>query len=301
MPNRPIVPCLWLDDQAEAAAAFYIGAFPAGRLIATSRYPADNPTPSGKPPGSVLAVEFEVAGQRFTALNGGPRFSINPSISFFVHVDSPDEAERVFARLAEGGQVLMPIAAYPWSERFGWAKDRFGVSWQVITGRREPNGATIVPCLMFSGAQHRNAEPAIGHYTRIFPNSRVGLLERYAAGEGTEGTIKHGRFVLDGQEMVVMDSHMDHGFGFNEGLSLQVMCEDQATLDHYWAALAEGGAPSQCGWLKDRFGVSWQITPAAMAGLLASGDAQANARAFKAMLGMQKLEIAAIEAAFRGA
>jgi len=142
---RPIVPCLWLDDDAEAAAAFYTATFPDGRITAVSYYPESFDAPGGQPRGSVLTVEFEVAGQRFTALNGGPMFTLNPSISFFVFVDSPDEADRLFAALLEGGTALMPIDTYPWSERYGWVKDRFGVSWQVLAGPRQPGGAMLVP------------------------------------------------------------------------------------------------------------------------------------------------------------
>jgi predicted 3-demethylubiquinone-9 3-methyltransferase (glyoxalase superfamily) len=132
MPPRPIVPCLWFDDQAEEAARFYTATFPDGRITAVSRYPESVDNPGRKPRGSVLTVEVEVAGQRFTALNGGPRFVINPSVSFFVHVATPDEATRLFSALAEDGKVLMPIDAYPWSPRYGWLKDRFGLSWQVV-------------------------------------------------------------------------------------------------------------------------------------------------------------------------
>ena len=108
------------------------------------------------------------------------------------------------------------------------------------------------------------------------------------------GTIKHGRFCLAGQPMAAMDSHIDHGFTFNEGVSFQVLCADQAEVDHYWAALCEGGAPGRCGWLKDRFGVSWQVVPSQLAGRL---TADAGGRVFKALLGMDKLDLDALEAA----
>jgi predicted 3-demethylubiquinone-9 3-methyltransferase (glyoxalase superfamily) len=300
MTRRPIVPCLWFDSQAEEAAAFYTRTFPDGRVTAVSRYPENMDNPSGKPRGSVLTVEFELDGQRFTALNGGPHFVINPSISFFARVDTAEAADALFALLAAGGQVLMPLDAYPWSERYAWVQDRFGVSWQVIAGRREPGMDSLVPCLMFAGAQHGRAEEALRAYAAIFPDSRVGTLERYGAGEGPEDTIKHGRVTLAGQELIAMDSHMEHGFTFNEGLSLQVYCVDQAELDRYWVALAAGGAEGPCGWLTDRFGVSWQVVPVDIAEWLASDDAAARDRAFAAMLAMGKLDVAALRAAFRG-
>jgi len=130
--DRPIVPCLWFDDQAESAAAFYVATFPGGRVTGISHFPESFDAPGGLRRGSVLTVEFEIAGQRFTALNGGPMFTLYPSISFFVFVDTPAEADRLFSALADGGTALMPIDRYPWSERYGWVQDRFGVSWQVV-------------------------------------------------------------------------------------------------------------------------------------------------------------------------
>jgi predicted 3-demethylubiquinone-9 3-methyltransferase (glyoxalase superfamily) len=300
MSSHMIVPCVWLDDQAEQAAAFYVRTFPGGRITATSRYPESTDNPSGRPRGSVLTVELEVAGRRFTLLNGGPLFVLNPSISFFVHVDMPAEADRLFAPLAEGGQVLMPLDTYPWSERYGWVQDRFGVNWQVMAGRRPAGGATIVPCFMFSGPQHGRAEEAMRAYAGIFPGGRIVDVERYAPGEGPEGTVKHGRFVLAGQDLVAMDSHLAHGITFNEALSLQVMCEDQATLDRTWAALGAGGEHGPCGWLKDRFGLSWQVVPTGIARWMAGEDVAARDRAFAAMLTMGKLDIAALERAYAG-
>jgi len=153
-----------------------------------------------------------------------------------------------------------------------------------------------VPCIWLDD----QAEEAIELYTGIFPDSHVETLERYAAAEGPEGTLKHGRFTLDGQDMVAMDSHVTHGITFSEALSLQVMCADQSEVDRYWEALAKGGEHGPCGWLKDRFGFSWQIVPESISEYLASHDVAARDRAFQAMLGMQKLDIAALKAAFEG-
>jgi predicted 3-demethylubiquinone-9 3-methyltransferase (glyoxalase superfamily) len=169
-----------------------------------------------------------------------------------------------------------------------------------MVGGRSAKGSTIVPCLMFAGPVHGKAEAAVQHYARIFPEGHIVKVERYRAGEGPEGTIKHGKFALAGQELVAMDSHVDHGFTFNEGLSLQVMCEDQKELDYYWDTLSEGGKKGPCGWLKDCFGVSWQIVPSRISEWMTSEDTAARDRAFGAVIRMEKLEIAAIQSAFDG-
>lgn len=283
----PIVPCLWFDDEAEAAATLYTQAL-GGKIHAISRVMADNP--SGKPKGSVLTVEFEAGGLPFTALNGGPQFKIGPNISFFVFVQTPAEASRVWAALEQGGTAMMPIDAYPWSERYGWIQDRFGVSWQVMTSR-DHAGPMIVPCFMFAGPVHGRAREAMRAWCEAFPGSTIERVEEYGKDEGPPGTVKHGRFVLSGTPFVAMDSHVSHQSTFTEGLSLQVRCADQQQLDHFWSALGAGGAEGQCGWLKDRFGVSWQVIPSNIGKLLKSEAA------FKAMLGMKKLDIAALERA----
>jgi predicted 3-demethylubiquinone-9 3-methyltransferase (glyoxalase superfamily) len=294
------VPCIWLDDQAEEAAHLYTSLFDDAGITAVTRYPESMDNPGGKPRGSVLTVELELAGQPFTALNGGPQFVLNPTISLFVFVATPGEVDRLFAGLAEAGAVMMPLDEYPWSSRYAWVQDRFGVSWQLML-ESQRRATTIAPCLMFSGTVHGRAEEAIERYCEIFPGGRIDTLARYQAEEGPEGTIKHGRFLLGGQEMIAMDSHVDHGVSFNEALSLQVVCRDQQEIDHYWEALSEGGEKGPCGWLRDRFGVSWQVSAEDFAELLTSEDTAARDRAFAAMLGMTKLDIASIRAAFDGA
>jgi predicted 3-demethylubiquinone-9 3-methyltransferase (glyoxalase superfamily) len=297
---QAIVPCLWMDDQAQTAAALYTSVFPGGSIQATAYYPNEGTNPAGRPAGSILTVDFEIAGMRFTALNGGPMFKIGPSISFFFHAESPEQAASIFTSLAQGGNVFMPLDAYPWSPCYGWVGDRFGVPWQIITGRPPRGQARIVPCLMFSDAQRGRAHEAIEAYTGIFPESSVQALEHYAESEGPQEYIKHGRFALAGQDFVAMDSHIPHGFAFNEGISLQIMCADQSEVDRYWNELTKGGAEEPCGWLKDAFGVSWQVVPRSIAQWMNHPDPQARDRGFAAMMRMSKPDIAALEAAMRG-
>ncbi|MDE3738627.1 MULTISPECIES: VOC family protein [Pseudomonas] len=119
-----IVPCLWFDDQAEAAANFYVGIFPNSRITAMSRYGEAGRDVHGKEPGSVLTVDFELDGQRFTALNGGPVFTFNEAVSFQIHCDDQEELDHYWDKLSAGGD--------PSAQQCGWLKDRFGLSWQVV-------------------------------------------------------------------------------------------------------------------------------------------------------------------------
>lgn len=295
MTHDSIVPCLWFDDDAEAAAALYTRVFAGGRVTATSRYPAEGENPSKKAPGSVLTVEVELCGQAFSLLNGGPHFTKTASISFYALLPTVDDVDRVFNALADGGKVMMPLDAYPWSERFGWVQDRHGVSWQVM---REGTSPTIAPGFMFSDAHHGEAQAAMAHWTRALG----GTVDDVAFHDGKTGpkdTVFHARFTLRGVPMRAIDSAMKHGFTFNEGVSIQVLCADQGEIDHVWDALLDGGGtPSMCGWLKDRFGVSWQVVPREVTRWMTTSDARARDRAFAAMMPMRKIDIATIETAF---
>lgn len=297
--HRRISPCLWFDDQAQAAAAFYTQVLPGGRERGRSHYPQTGENPSGKPAGSVLTVDFEAAGLGFTALNGGPIFKPNPSISFFVELGSQAEVDRIHGALAEGGMDLMPLDSYPWSPRYGWVQDRFGVSWQVMLAR-DGQAPAIVPALMFSGATFGKARAALHQYAEVFPAGRILMDQPLPEGSVPAGGMMYGRALLDGQDLVAMDSPQEHAFGFDEGLSLQVYCHDQAEVDHFWEQLGAGGEHGPCGWLKDRFGISWQVVPEAIGHWMSSTDSAARDRAFAAMMAMGKLDIVALEAAFRG-
>jgi predicted 3-demethylubiquinone-9 3-methyltransferase (glyoxalase superfamily) len=151
----------------------------------------------------------------------------------------------------------------------------------------------IVPCLWFD----TQAEEAATFYVSVFPNSRVTRLDYYGdAGPRPAGTVITAEFELDGKPFVALNGGPE--FTFDEAVSLQVLCQDQAEVDHYWNALtADGGEESQCGWLKDRFGFSWQIVPVRLTELLRDPDPGRSARAMQAMLRMQKIVIADLEAA----
>lgn len=157
----------------------------------------------------------------------------------------------------------------------------------------------IVPCLWFDS----EAEAAAEHYVSIFPNAKILKVARYTeVGKefhGKEaGTAMTVSFELDGQPFTALNGGSQ--FKFSEAISLQIMCESQAEVDHYWDRLCEGGKPGPCGWLTDKFGLSWQVTPTALGRLLSGSDPAGVQRASQAMFQMQKLDIAALQRAYDG-
>jgi predicted 3-demethylubiquinone-9 3-methyltransferase (glyoxalase superfamily) len=151
---------------------------------------------------------------------------------------------------------------------------------------------TITPCLWFD----TEGEEAANFYTSIFPNSRIVEIARYgSAGPRAEGTVMTVDFELDGQSFVALNGGPE--FSFSEALSLQVSCKDQEEVDAFWSKLSEGGEEGPCGWLKDKFGLSWQIAPTVLSELLSDPDREKSQRVMAAMLKMSKIEIEALERA----
>jgi predicted 3-demethylubiquinone-9 3-methyltransferase (glyoxalase superfamily) len=300
---QKITPCLWFDDQAEEAAGFYTSLFGQSRIDAVSRYTAEGFEIHGRPEGTVMTVAFELAGYRFVALNGGPHFSFSPAISFYVVHETEAEVDKLWEGLSDGGAVLMELGKYPWSEKYGWLSDKYGLSWQISLGKIADVGQVITPSLLFVGDQCGRAEEAIDLYTSVFDNSSITGILRFGADEAPneEGTVKHAQFTLGGEVIMAMDSAFDHGFSFNEAVSLMIECGSQEEVDHFWKTLAEGGGEEGvCGWLKDRFGVSWQVVPASLNPMLRDSDGERAARVTEAMLKMTKLDIGALERAYAG-
>ena len=289
---QKITPFLWFNDKAEAAAELYASSFRSGKITNVSRYGDEMPQLAGK----VMIVNFEIAGEEFMALNGGPEFSFTPAVSFFVNCRTEEEVDALWARLSEGGQALMELGRYPFSPKFGWLNDKFGVSWQInLAGQPQK----IAPFLMFVGEQNGKAEEGMRFYTSLFENSRIENIDRYGPGEGEkEGAVRHGRFTLHGQEFMALDSGLQHQFTFTPATSLFVTCEGQAEVDRLWAELTADGKEGQCGWLEDRYGVSWQIVPRALGELMNDPDPEKARRVTNAMLQMKKIDIAGLRRAY---
>lgn len=297
--TQKITPNLWFDGNADAAADFYVSAFPDSKIITTSHYP--NSAEEGLADfqkdlaGKVLTVEFELGGLRFTAINAGPEFTFNPSISFMVNFDpSRDEQARehldeLWAKLIDGGEALMPLDAYPFSKRYGWVKDKYGLTWQLsLTDPAGEPRPFIIPSLLFSGKQTNRAEEAIKFYLSVFKDAEQGTLARYPedSGPAKAGSLMFADFTLAGQWFAAMDSGIEMDAPFNEAVSLSVACKDQAEIDAFWEKLSTVPEAEQCGWCKDQFGVSWQVVPENTAELLQKPNGFAH------MMQMKKLVIA---------
>jgi len=293
---QKISPHLWFDTQAREAGNFYTSVFDNSRVKSVTTL--DN-TPSG----SVDIVDVELCGQPFTFLAAGPLFKFNPSISFLVSCETKAEVDVLWRSLSDGGTPMMELGEYPFSEHYGWVQDRYGLSWQVMFAGGREIEQKITPVLMFTGKQAGHCEDAIRFYTSVFRDARERGINRYGSGDAPdkEGTVRFGQFQLEGQQFAAMDSARPHGFAFNEAISLLVHCETQEDIDYYWERLSADPRAEQCGWLKDKYGLSWQITPTAMDEMLASGDKKKIAAVTAAFLKMKKFDIAKLKAVYDAA
>jgi len=301
--HHKITPHLWFDKEAREAAEFYVAAFGDGSKI--THFTTRHDTPSG----DAESVSFELAGQPFMAISAGPFFKFNPSISFFVNFDpSRDPHARknldaLWEKLSAGGCALMPLDKYPFSEHYGWVADKYGLSWQLILSNPagEPR-PVIVPSLLFVGQVYGKAEEAINFYMSVFKNTRLGNIQRYGKEQAPdkEGTVLFSDFMLEGQWFAAMDSAYEHNFAFNEAVSFIVHCETQSEIDEYWGKLSAVPESEQCGWLKDRYGLSWQIVPTVMDKMMRHGTREQIDRVTQTFLPMKKLEIAPLKRAFDG-
>ena len=295
--KQKIVPNLWFDKEAEEAVKFYTSLFKNSKINSRTRYPEAGQETHQKQAGSIMTIDFELEGYQLLALNGGPHFKFNPSVSLFVMCRDEAEINSLWNQLIEGGNVMLPLQAYEWSAAYGWLQDRYGLSWQLMIDDSEYKPEQrICPLLFFTGASHRKAEQAMNFYTSIFEDSKVEGIQKYVEEDENKyalGGVKHAQFQLQGETFMVMDSGMENDFPFNEAISFIVLCKDQQEIDKYWEQLTEGGDPQaqQCGWLKDKFGISWQVSPVGMEKLLNDPDKEKANRAMEAMLKMKKINI----------
>ncbi len=294
-----IIPCLWFDHNAQEAATFYTSLFDDSHITHITYYNGIGEEIHGKKDGEVMTVDFELAGENFQALNGGPEFQFTPAVSLFVTCESKVEVDKLWDALSTLGETLMPLDKYPWSERYGWVKDRYGLTWQVCQGElSQVNNKRIATSLLFAGNHYRQAEEAVKFYSSIFEPSQIHGIHHHVVGEQA-GAVAHAQFMLRDRLFMAMDSDFEHTFSFNEATSLMVLCKDQKQIDYYWEKLSADGDPNAqvCGWLKDKYGVSWQIVPEALLQLTHDNQTDKAKRVTQAYLKMRKIDVEVLEKA----
>ena len=307
---QKIIPHLWYDKEAKEAAEFYTSIFPDSKVTNIT-------TIQDTPSGDTDIVSFQVLGYSLVAISAGPFFKFNPSISFMINVDpsrEPDARKRIdemWEKLIDGGKALMPLDKYPFSEWYGWVQDKYGLTWQLIlTNPEGEEWPRIIPSMLFVGDVCGKAEEATDFYLSMFKDApsassgqvKCGAIARYPAGmePDKQGSVIFTDFMLEGQWFAAMDSAHKHEFAFNEAVSLIIKCDDQEEIDYYWEKLSSVPESEQCGWLKDKYGVSWQITPRALDEMMEKGTPEQIDRVTKAFLQMKKFDIAALQEAFEG-
>lgn len=250
MPQK-IIPFIRSNDNAAAMADYYLSIFPDAMLLSRNSF----------------VSTIEVFGSEISTLQGWPNTNatLNPSISFSLRIKDEALTKQLWDKLSDGGMVMMPYNSYEWSPAYGWCNDKFWVSRQIMYDNRDTTDShALVPSLMYIGKNNGKTAEAMEFYTTIFPDSGIDFTRPYGENQVWEDPthLNHAEFKLMNQQFIAMDSGMDHRFQFNEGVSLCVMCSGQQEVDYFWNSLtANGGEESQCGWLKDKYWVSWQITP----------------------------------------
>lgn len=281
-----IVPHLWFNDNAKEAVNFYRTLFDDSKMMLEQKLDG---TPSGE---NAAYYEFTLAGQLFGALNGGPHFTFNPAISISVNCETIEETEVLWQKLIEGGRALMPLQEYTFSKLYGWVEDKYGLSWQVIYTEGFEYEQKITMQLMFSGHMTGKANEAIKYYTDLFKDGVIGEFHEYEEGQAVQedAKISHANFSILDTEILASDNGTQTDYTFNEAISLMVLCVTQAEIDYYWEKLSADPEAEQCGWLKDKFGVSWQIVPANMNELMSRGTQAQIDAVTQEFLKMKKLD-----------
>lgn len=290
---QKIMPHLWFDKEAKEASEFYMSMFEDSKLL-------DHTILQGTPSGDCDMITLELGGQEFILLSAGPYFKFNPSVSFVIACQTIEEVEMLWSKLLEGGQELMPLDSYPFSEKYGWVMDKYGLSWQVMYLGVNQVKQKIIPTLMFVGEQCGKAEEAIQFYTSVLKGTKIKDILRYGmdASPNTPGTVQHMEFTLENVDFAAMDSAYDHEFSFNEAISIVINCDTQEEIDYYWDRLSAVPEAEQCGWLKDKYGFSWQVVPSIMYNMMREKDPVKLANITEAFLKMKKFDIAEMKKSY---
>jgi predicted 3-demethylubiquinone-9 3-methyltransferase (glyoxalase superfamily) len=273
--SNNLYPCLWFDGKISEATHFYCSLFENSKVHAQNN----------------IISKFEIEGTIVKLLNGGALFNINPSISFFVKFNTKAEIDKIWNAMLDGGKVMMALNTYPWSSYYGWIQDKYGMTWQFFEGNLQVNEQKIIPSMLFTNNVFGRAQEAVNFYTKVFTSSKINFIDNYTSKElPNTGKLKFGSFQLNNQQFAAMDGPgNNHAFQFNEGVSYILECDTQEQIDYYWEALSSDGFEGQCGWLKDKFGVSWQIIPIQLNQLMSNPETANKAR--EAFMKMNKFII----------
>ncbi|EOI05066.1 hypothetical protein UAY_00540 [Enterococcus moraviensis ATCC BAA-383] len=279
-------PCLWFDGKVEEAAEFYVNAFEQSKINKTDYY-VDS---EHQPKGSVLTIAMTLAGQEVILLNGGPEFDFTPAISFFVECETEEQIDRLWETLSHNGEVLMAFGSYPFSKKYGWLKDQYGVSWQLVLSETLQS---ISPSFLFSGEQFGKAEEAMNQWIEIFGDGKVEYMQK-----NPDGSVAQALFTMHGQPFRVMDSGESHDFTFTMATSFYVYCKDQEEIDRLWNAVTAKGKEWPCGWMEDEYGVCWQTVTVDMDTLFDNSDPERAYRVMQELYKMKRIDIAALRKAY---
>lgn len=279
-----IVPHIWFNQQAKEAVTFYTSLFSDSKIKYST-------TISNTPSGSIDIYSFQLMNVEFMAMNADSPFQLNQALSFFVYCGSESEIDRIYTNLSDGGTVLMSLNSYPWSKKYAFIIDKFGLSWQLdIDPINHPQ--KIVPTFLFVNEKMGRIKEAYSFYEAIFENPKLLVASPYDLSENLpDGTLLFAQFKLSNYIINTMSSKLSHDFDVNESISLMLYCQDQEAIDYYWGKLSNGGHEQACGWLKDRFGISWQIVSEEMDKMLTHPDKKTSDRVIAELLKMKKIDL----------
>lgn len=301
MRTQKIIPHLWFNNEVKEATNFYVNIFPDSKI-------ENIVTLHNTPSGDSEIVTFKLLDYSFMAINGGPYYKFTPAISFVMVFEEKDknaksEIKRIWDELISGGIARMPLQEYDFSKLYGWVEDKYGVNWQLmlVDGLNEED-KRIIPHLLFTEDVAGRAEEATNFYISNFKNSKRESIYKYPSGmePDKEGTVMFTDFYLEGICFAAADSAREHNYTFTPAISLIINCESQAEIDYYWDKLSYVKEAEACGWLVDKYGVSWQVNPALMDEMFSKATKDELARITKAFLPMKKIEIEKIVAAYKG-
>ncbi len=289
---QKITPHLWLDQEAKAAALFYTSIFENTHFVGST-------TIKDTPSGEIEIAVFELEGLRFYAMSTEAEapFKLNASLSITVACTTEKEIDELWEALSQNGNIMMPLQAYPFAQKYGWVADRYGLSWQLMLQENVVPKQKMTISFLFAGDGCGRAEEAARFYTNLFPQAKILTTSYYSEGEAKspQARVNYLSFTLEGQAFTAMD----HGYGgeetFNEAFSILVHCKDQKEIDDLWRRLSADPENEACGWLKDRFGVSWQLMPEQFEKTLLFGSEKLVAETFKVFSTMKKPDIKKLE------